>query len=279
MLPATGELYANDNGRDLLGDDFPPCELNRIEAGGFYGWPYANGDKVPDPNFGEGEQARIAASIAPAHAFGAHNAPLGIAFVSDLGPLYDSGDDVAIVALHGSWNRRDKDGYKVVSLHWQPDESIVERDFLTGFLEGNDVIGRPVDVVQGPDGAIYVSDDYANVIWRVSRTGEGPVSPGVATLVTNGPAADALAGLSATEIARLSAQGGGLYATNDCASCHEAEAAGEGVVVKPLVEIEARYDVDELMALLRTPPSPMPMPEINEDQRKALAVFLLSRDH
>ena len=64
--PGSGELYATDNGRDLLGDDFPPCELNRVVREGDYGWPYANGAQVPDPDFGEGEQARIAASIAPA---------------------------------------------------------------------------------------------------------------------------------------------------------------------------------------------------------------------
>src|SRR5262245_51538638 len=74
----------------------------------------------------------------------------------------------ALVALHGSWNRTRKDGYKVVSLHWLPDGTIVERDFLTGFLRDEDVIGRPVDVAEGPDGAFYVSDDYAGAIYRVA---------------------------------------------------------------------------------------------------------------
>ena len=66
--PEDGQIYATDNGRDLLGDDFPPCELNRVEKGGFYGWPVANGDRVPDPDFGKGQEARIAASIPPVHA-------------------------------------------------------------------------------------------------------------------------------------------------------------------------------------------------------------------
>src|SRR5262249_58959878 len=79
--PGTGALYATDNGRDLLGDDFPPCELDRIVAGGFYGWPFANGDRVPDPDFGAGHEAEIAASIPPVHGFRAHNAPLGMTFV------------------------------------------------------------------------------------------------------------------------------------------------------------------------------------------------------
>jgi len=169
--PSTGKLYATDNGRDLLGDNFPPCELNEVVEGGFYGFPIANGNRVPDPDFGEGEAERIAASIPPAHDFRAHNAPLGINFVHDDGALPESMHGAALVALHGSWNRTRKDGYKVVSLHWRDDGTIEERDFLTGFLVDEDVSGRPADVLQGPDGAIYVSDDYAGVIWKVRYTG------------------------------------------------------------------------------------------------------------
>ena len=170
--PATRELYATDNGRDLMGDDFPPCELNRIVKGGFYGWPYANGDNVPDPdmagkNPGGKNAARLGAALAPAHAFGAHNAPLGITFVrSPEAPPPLRG--AALVALHGSWNRTRKDGYKVVSLHWRPDGGIEERDFVTGFELDEDVIGRPVDVAEGPDGAFYISDDYAGSVYRVT---------------------------------------------------------------------------------------------------------------
>ena len=168
--PSTGNLYATENGRDLLGDDFPPCELNELVKGGFYGFPFANGDRVPDPDFGEGQDRRIASSIPPAHSFGAHNAPLGINFVGGK-QLPDTLQGAALVALHGSWNRTQKDGYKVVSLHWDDDGNILERDFLTGFLEDEDVSGRPADVIQGPDGAIYVSDDYAGVIWKIRYTG------------------------------------------------------------------------------------------------------------
>ena len=120
--PATGELFATDNGRDLLGDDFPPCELNRITPGGFYGWPYANGDNVPDPDFGAGHEAQIATALPPVHRFRAHNAPLGIVFLRNQ-PAGDAYHGAALVALHGSWNRTRKDGYKVVSLHWRPDGS------------------------------------------------------------------------------------------------------------------------------------------------------------
>lgn len=168
--PGTGDLYGTDNGRDLLGDDFPPCELNLLIRGGFYGFPVVNGDGVRDPDLGEGEDAKIATAISPAHSFGAHTAPLGMRFVRDAS-VPEAYRNAALVALHGSWNRTEKSGYKVVSLHWQDDGSIEQRDFLVGFELDEDVIGRPADVTEGPDGAFYVSDDYAGVIWRVAWTG------------------------------------------------------------------------------------------------------------
>ena len=168
--PADGALYATDNGRDFLGDDFPPCELNRVEAGAFYGWPFANGDRDPDPDLGSGRDAEIEDSLTPVHDFRAHNAPLGIAFVEH--PALPSLSGSALVALHGSWNRSTKDGYKVVSLHWSAAGEIEERDFVTGFERDERVFGRPVDVAIGPEGGIYISDDYAGVIYRVRRSSE-----------------------------------------------------------------------------------------------------------
>jgi glucose/arabinose dehydrogenase len=164
--PGTNALYATDNGRDLLGDDFPPCELNRIREGKFYGWPIANGDRVPDPDFGKGQEERIRSSVPPAHRFGAHTAPLGMVFLRN--PKWpQEWRGVALVAQHGSWNRTRKSGYKVVSLHWGADGAIAERDFLVGFEEDENVIGRPVDVVEAADGTIYVSDDYASSVYWV----------------------------------------------------------------------------------------------------------------
>ena len=171
--PGSGALYATDNGRDLLGDDFPPCELNLVRQGGFYGWPYANGDRVADPDLGEDQPERVRDSIPPAHAFGAHVAPLGIVFLRnpELPPEWRG---VALVALHGSWNRTSKSGYKVVSLHWGDDGEIAERDFLIGLERDQNVIGRPVDVAEAADGTIYVSDDYASSIYWVKFGAAAP---------------------------------------------------------------------------------------------------------
>lgn len=165
--PSDGALFATDNGRDLLGDDFPPDELNLIEQSRHYGWPYAYGNNIPDPQLGAGAEEAIAKAAPPAYEFRAHNAPLGIAFVRN--PDAPAGlRGAALVALHGSWNRSTKDGYKVVSLHWQEDGGIAQRDFFWGFLDNDNVIGRPVDIAEGPDGAFYVSDDYAGVIYRLA---------------------------------------------------------------------------------------------------------------
>jgi hypothetical protein len=270
--PATGELYATDNGRDLLGDDFPPCELNRVTRGGFYGWPYANGDNLPDPDFGAGNEARIAGALPPVHRFRAHNAPLGIVFLRNQA-AGDAYRDAALVALHGSWNRTRKDGYKVVSLHWRENGEIEERDFLVGFLRDEDVIGRPVDVAEAADGTLYVSDDYAGAIYRVTR-GAGRAEAAAAPAA---PAADPLATLGADERARLARQGRSLWEQHRCAGCHEAAEAEPGVVVVPLAALAARHSLETLALLLETPTPPMPVFALEAQERRALAAYLLTQ--
>jgi glucose/arabinose dehydrogenase len=164
--PWDNALYATENSRDLLGDEIPNDELNRIQPGAFYGWPYVHGFDVIDTQFGKDQGQRIAAALAPAYGFRAHNAPLGIRFLRKPAPGFERS---ALVALHGSWNRSKPDGYKVAWLQWGADDKIVEKDFLSGFQSDKGIIGRPVDVAEDSDGAIFVSDDLAGVVYRVTR--------------------------------------------------------------------------------------------------------------
>jgi glucose/arabinose dehydrogenase len=164
--PWDQSLYATENGRDLLGDDLPPDELNHIVSGGFYGWPFRHGRDIVDPEYGSTADPRLARAMAPAHEFGAHTAPLGMRFLRHPArpPAYAR---TALVALHGSWNRSTPAGYAVVALDFDASGRVTERPFLDGFRGADGLIGRPVDVIEGGDGAIYVSDDYAGVIYRV----------------------------------------------------------------------------------------------------------------
>ncbi|HZR84687.1 MAG TPA: PQQ-dependent sugar dehydrogenase [Candidatus Binatia bacterium] len=287
--PSTGALYATDNGRDLLGDDFPPDELNRIAPAGFYGWPFANGNRVPDPDFGRGHEEDVARSIPPAHAFGAHTASLGIAFYDHTGAGAFPGEyqGAAFVAQHGSWNRSKKIGYQVVALFFGPDRTIREQPFLTGLLAGETVYGRPVGVAVGPDGALYVSDDFTGSIYRIAygasaaaATASPPAAPAAA--------ADPLAGISAAERNAAVERGRALWEKNDCARCHVAGAAASGTprageppretadVVRPLAGLAAKYRVDSLMSFLRAPQPPMPAFPLTDADRRDLAVYLLA---
>lgn len=166
--PWSGELFATDNARDMLGDDFPPDELNLITQGSFYGWPYYHGDNVPDPEYGQKRPDLLAQAVTPEFNFRAHNAPLGIHFLSPTKLLPSTFNRSALVALHGSWNRSTLDGYKVIALHWDADENISSSDFMRGFLGEDGVSGRPVDITEDHQGNIYISDDLAGRIYRVT---------------------------------------------------------------------------------------------------------------
>lgn len=159
--PKSGDLYGVDNGRDLLGDDFPPCELNLIKEGGFYGWPYYNANNVPDPDLGSLAPAGVN-PIAPVHDFPPHSAPLALRFINVGARGLEKGD--ALVSLHGSWNRSRKIGYEIVRLRFTGD-GIKSEQWLSGFEQDEDVIGRPVDIVEREDGAIFITDDYAGAIY------------------------------------------------------------------------------------------------------------------
>jgi len=273
--PWSGELFATDNGRDLLGDDFPPCELNRIEAGGFYGWPYINGDGVMDPDLGAGKEDLLQSAQSPAHGFRAHTAPLGISFLRHAG-LPDEYRRSALVALHGSWNRSTPDGYKVVRLHWDEQGSILESDFLSGFEQDGDIIGRPVDVVEAADGSIFISDDYAGAIYRVRHgehaAGETTAADANAQAPVGSAVDDPLAQLDAATLAAARVEGARLWKRFACVGCH---AAGS-MPGERLKTLHQRYDVAQLGDFFVTPTAPMPIFPLSEQQRRDLAIHLLA---
>ena len=165
--PWSNDLYATVNARDLLGDNFPPDELNLVVEGGFYGWPYVNGDNIPDPDFGHKRPDLADAAIVPAFNFRPHNAPLDIHFVKGHTSLPESYKRTALVALHGSWNRSTLDGYKVISLHWDDKGNIQSRDFVSGFLAHDGIMGRPAGITQDSQGRFYITDDLGGQIYRV----------------------------------------------------------------------------------------------------------------
>ena len=267
--PWSDALYATENGRDLLGDDTPPDELNRIELGSFYGWPYFYGDNVPDADMGEEPLNEQQVPTAPAHNFRAHNAPLGMTFLTADG-LPPDFQRSALVALHGSWNRSTPDGYKVVSLHWTS-EGIEERDFLTGFNRDGKISGRPVDVTQGRDGAIYISDDYAGAIYRVRyNTGEEDCSPEIAIPAISRLDDQPPTWLDNADLGMMAINGGELYERFQCRSCHE-----EGENPKRLDNLAQRLGYKAVIEVLETPPSPMPQHPLGELEKRELAVFLL----
>jgi len=158
--PRTGELWATNNGRDWLGDDLPPEEVNIIKEGKHYGWPYCYGRNIPDPDWGNPELC--ADKEIPVVEMPAHSAPLGMRFTPD--------GEYLFVAFHGSWNRSVPTGYKIVRIEVGPNgEDPLIVDYVTGWRpEGDPAWGRPVDVIFGSEGAMYISDDYAGVIYRLA---------------------------------------------------------------------------------------------------------------
>ncbi len=169
--PGSGALWASDNGRDLLGDDLPPDEINRIVAGGDYGWPYCYGARIPDPELGSPQ--RCAATLPAAVELPAHSAPLGIAFGADLA-FPERFRQMLLVAYHGSWNRSVPTGYKLIGIPFAEGRPAgPPQDLLRGWLEGASAWGRPVDPAVGPDGALYLSDDRSGVVYRITASSKG----------------------------------------------------------------------------------------------------------
>ena len=163
--PLTNEMWATDNGRDQLGENLPPEEINFIQAGKDYGWPICYGNRIHDTDFDKNVYIRDPCQDTepPVVEMQAHSAPLGLAFYyGDNFPEEYRGD--LFVAFHGSWNRLEPTGYKIVRINIE--EKTVQ-DFAKGWLQGNSVSGRPVDIVIADDGSMFVSDDNAGKIYRI----------------------------------------------------------------------------------------------------------------
>jgi len=169
--PQTSEIWGTDMGRDLLGDDVPPEEVNIIREGAWYGWPWFYGANTKDLVFSRDVPPGFEQEAIPAHIeMQAHSAPLGLDFIPRKGWPEEFHNDL-IVAFHGSWNRTSPTGYKLVRIELdasgKPSGEI--SDFMTGFTQGGNILGRPVDVLVEPNGVIYVSDDRAGGIYRISK--------------------------------------------------------------------------------------------------------------
>ena len=169
--PDTSALWTAVNERDGLGDDLVPDYLTSVREGGFYGWPYSYFGPNPDPRMKGQRPDLVARAIVPDVDLGAHTASLGLVFYEGamFPEFYRHG---AFIAQHGSWNRSSFVGYRVAFLPFKNGRPAGQpEDFLSGFIkdgESRDVYGRPVSVAVAADGALLVSDDAGNTIWRVS---------------------------------------------------------------------------------------------------------------
>ncbi|MEO8504339.1 MAG: PQQ-dependent sugar dehydrogenase [Acidobacteriota bacterium] len=164
--PETGELWFTDNGRDWMGDDAPPDELNRAPRAGMnFGFPFCEGGDLKDPDFGD--QHPCSDFEAPAQQLGAHIAALGMRFYTGkmFPPEYKNR---IFIAEHGSWNRSTPVGYRVTMVTLEGNRAVRYEPFMEGFLVGGEPWGRPVDVQVMPDGALLVSDDLGGSIYRVT---------------------------------------------------------------------------------------------------------------
>jgi len=164
--PETGELWFTDNGRDWLGDDMPPDELNRAPVQGMhFGFPYCHAGDIPDPEFGK--LRNCSEFTPPEMKLGPHVAALGMTFYT--GTMFpEEYRNQIFIAEHGSWNRKIPIGYRVSLVRLENGKPVSYEPFADGWLQGLAAWGRPVDVLVMPDGALLVSDDKNNAIYRIS---------------------------------------------------------------------------------------------------------------
>ncbi len=168
--PETDALFFTEHGRDLMGDDVPPEELNKwSKVGDHFGYPFCHAGNIPDPQFGANQDCKK--FTAPVWKFKAHNAPLGMRFYS--GDQFPKGyKDQLFVALHGSWNRTKPDGYRIALVRFKQGKPVSEEAFIDGWLKDDKVLGRPVDILELPNGSLLISDDQLGVIYKVEYQGK-----------------------------------------------------------------------------------------------------------
>ncbi len=167
--PATGELWFTDNGRDLMGDEVPPDELNHAPKPGMhFGYPYCHGGTVADPEYGHKRSCSDLA--APAQNLGAHVASLGMRFYTGRQFPAQYRNQI-FIAEHGSWNRSQKTGYRISMVTLDGNRALAYEPFASGWLQGESAWGRPADVLVLPDGSLLVSDDHAGAVYRIRYVG------------------------------------------------------------------------------------------------------------
>lgn len=163
--PRTNELWFTENGRDWMGDDAPPDELNHVtQEGQHYGFPFVHGKNFADPYFGSFRDHSD--FVKPAWELPAHVAPLGMTFYTG-NTFPKKYHHQIIIAEHGSWNRSTKVGYRLSLVTLRKNQVLSYEPFATGWLQGDTAWGRPVDTLVLPDGSLLVSDDYAGAIYRI----------------------------------------------------------------------------------------------------------------
>jgi glucose/arabinose dehydrogenase len=168
--PTTKELWFTDNGRDELGDDRPPDELNHApRAGLHFGFPYCHGGAIADPEFG-GER-KCKEFVAPARELGAHVAALGMSFYRG-SAFPEEHRPYVYIPEHGSWNRSRASGYRIARCRIEGNRAVSYETFAEGWLrpDGKEAWGRPVHVLETPEGDLLVSDDRAGAIYRIRFT-------------------------------------------------------------------------------------------------------------
>jgi len=164
--PETNELWFTDNGRDMLGDNLPPGELNKLSrVGEHFGFPFCHATSIKDPQYGS--QGDCKEATAPAQELGPHVAPLGLKFYK--GTMFpENYHDQIFIAEHGSWNRSEKIGYRITTVAVDGDKGVSYEVFADGWMKNEETLGRPADILILDDGSMLVSDDKNGVIYKIT---------------------------------------------------------------------------------------------------------------